>query len=61
MNVSATEPETVWVTEIWSNAAAHEASLTLEGAKTTIKRAMPLIAGVERIDLLPIGGKGLMG
>jgi quinol monooxygenase YgiN len=61
VNVSATEPETVWVTEVWSSAATHEASLTFEGSKAMIKRAMPLIAGVERIDLLPIGGKGLMG
>src|SRR5258708_632260 len=61
VNVSATEPETVWVTEVWSSAAAHEASLTFEGSKAMIKRAMPLIAGAERIDLLPIGGKALMG
>jgi quinol monooxygenase YgiN len=59
VNVSPTEPEVIWVTEAWSSAEAHQASLTLDGIKETIKRGRPLIAGGERIEIVPIGGKGL--
>ncbi|KIL34554.1 antibiotic biosynthesis monooxygenase [Cohnella kolymensis] len=59
INISDTEPDTVWVTEVWSNAEAHKASLTREETKMAIQRAMPLIAGVETIKMRPLGGKGL--
>jgi quinol monooxygenase YgiN len=59
VNVSPTEPEVVWVTEVWSHAAAHDASLTNEGARALIRRAMPLIAGIESIELKPVGGYAL--
>ena len=59
VNVSATEPDVVWVTEVWSSSAAHEASLTRNETKALIKQGMPLIAGGERIEIIPIGGKGL--
>jgi hypothetical protein len=49
----------IWVTEVWSSAEAHQASLTLDGVKETIKRGRPLIAGGERIEIVSIGGKGL--
>lgn len=60
VNVSATEPDTVWVTEVWSSASAHQESLTHDEVKALIKRNMPLIAGGERIEIVPIGGKGLL-
>ncbi len=60
VNVSATEPDVVWVTEVWSSPAAHEASLTRDEIKALIKRGMTLIAGGERIDIVPIGGKGFI-
>jgi quinol monooxygenase YgiN len=59
VNVSATDTDTVWVTEVWSSASAHEASLTQDEIKALIKRSMPLIAGGERIEIVPLGGKGL--
>nr|WP_155608277.1 antibiotic biosynthesis monooxygenase [Paenibacillus timonensis] len=59
VNVSETEPETVWVTEVWSNAEAHAASLQDEATRAMIQRAMPLIAGVESIPIRPVGGKGI--
>ena len=59
VNVSVTEPDVLWVTEVWSSPAAHEASLTRDESKALIKRGMPLIAGGERIEIVPIGGKGL--
>jgi quinol monooxygenase YgiN len=59
VNISATEPDAVWVTEVWSSLADHEASLTRDESKALINRGLPLIAGGERIEIVPIGGKGL--
>jgi quinol monooxygenase YgiN len=59
VNLSATEPDAVWVTEVWESAAAHAASLTREDVKAIIQRGRPLIAGGERIEVVPVGGKGL--
>ena len=60
INTSPTEPESVWVTEVWRSQQEHDASLTNEGAQAAIKHVLPLLAGLpEKIDLLPVGGKGL--
>jgi quinol monooxygenase YgiN len=60
VNVSASEPDVVWVTEVWESAEAHQTSLSLESAKAAIERGIPLIAGpIESIKLVPMGGKGL--
>jgi quinol monooxygenase YgiN len=60
VHISEDEPNAVFVYEVWSNEAAHQASLTLESTQTLIKSAMPLITGMERISTLnPMGGKGL--
>lgn len=59
INTSPTEPECVWVTEVWRSQEEHDASLTLESAQAAIKRVLPLLASSpEKIDVLPIGGKG---
>lgn len=59
VNVSPTEPDAIWVTEIWNSQEAHATSLTLESSREAIQRARPLIAGGERIELIPLGGKGI--
>jgi len=60
INTSPTEPESVWVTEVWRSQQEHDASLTIEGAQEAIKQVLPLLAGSpEKIDVLPVGGKGL--
>ncbi|WP_409344636.1 putative quinol monooxygenase [Paenibacillus sp. MBLB4367] len=59
VSISDTEPDTLWVTEVWSNSEAHETSLAHEETKASIQRAMPLIAGVEAAKFRPVGGKGL--
>ncbi|MBD2867353.1 putative quinol monooxygenase [Paenibacillus arenilitoris] len=60
VNVSDEEPDAVWVTELWTNAEAHAASLKNEAAMEQIKRARPIIASVDNpIRLRPVGGKGL--
>ncbi len=60
INTSTEDTDTVWVTEVWSTQAELDASLTLEGVKTSVEKVMTLLAGPpERIDVLPVGGKGL--
>jgi quinol monooxygenase YgiN len=59
INVSETEPDVVWVTEVWRDQAAHQASLAIPGTKDLIQRTRPLIAGIEQTKLVPVGGKGL--
>ncbi|SIE39280.1 Uncharacterised protein [Mycobacteroides abscessus subsp. abscessus] len=47
---------------MWSDEAAHQNSLSLESTKTLIKRAKPIIAGMERISTMEArGGKGISG
>lgn len=60
VNIYENEPNCVYVYEVWSNESAHQASLTLEAAQTLIRRAKPIITGIERISTLKtMGGKGI--
>ncbi len=60
INTSQTEEDVVWVTELWSDADAHAASLTRDDVKALIGKAVPLLVGrPERVDLTPVGGVGL--
>ncbi len=59
VNAAAEDPDTIWVTELWSDAEAHAASLRNEDTHALIGRARPLIASVEPIKLRPLGGKGM--
>lgn len=60
VNISENEPNAVYVYEVWSDENAHQASLTLEATQTLIKRAKPIITGMERISTLKTrGGKGI--
>ncbi|ANS74507.1 antibiotic biosynthesis monooxygenase [Paenibacillus yonginensis] len=59
VNLPENDPNSIWVTEIWNDPSAHEASLTLESAKELIRKARPLISGIEQIKLRPQGGKGV--
>jgi quinol monooxygenase YgiN len=59
VNISDSEPEAVWVTEIWRDESDHKASLMIEETKAIIQRGRPLIAGFgEQTKLCPVGGKG---
>jgi quinol monooxygenase YgiN len=54
------DPDTLWVFEVWDDAAAHQASLDLPAVRLLIGQARPIIAGMpQRIELRPVGGKGL--
>jgi quinol monooxygenase YgiN len=59
INTSPAEPDVIWVTEVWSSREAHRASLARDEVKALIALGMPLIAGGERIEVEPVGGKGL--
>lgn len=59
VNVVPSEPDAVWVTEIWATQADHDASLQMDSLKELIVRARPFIAGFESVRLVPVGGKGL--
>ncbi|MEX2103872.1 MAG: antibiotic biosynthesis monooxygenase [Bacilli bacterium] len=59
VSVSDNEPESVGVTEVWSDSAAHQASLTIEEVRALIQRGRPMIASVEGTKLRTLGGKGL--
>lgn len=56
----ANDDSAVWVLELWSNQAAHDASLGLPGVRELISQAMPLLKGSpEGITVIPVAGKGL--
>lgn len=55
-----TEPDALWITEVWDSAASHQASLALPSVQAAITAARPLIAGFShRTETRPIGGTGL--
>ena len=50
----------LWITEAWTDAAAHAASLKLPSVRAAIAKGRPLIAGFgESFTTTPIGGHGL--
>lgn len=54
------DPRGIWITEVWTDRASHEASLQLPGVREAIGRGKPLIAKfAERFVTEPVGGQGL--
>jgi quinol monooxygenase YgiN len=54
------DPDALWITEIWENKESHAASLNLPAVKAAIARGRPLIAGFSnRVETAPVGGYGL--
>lgn len=50
----------IWVTEAWTDAERHRASLSLPSVQAAIQKARPIIAGMESIaETKPEGGHGL--
>ena len=55
-----TDPNALWITEVWASREQHQASLQLQTVQETIGKARPLIAGFgERFETEPVGGFGL--
>ena len=56
----ATDPDAIWVTEVWDSQESHQASLSLPSVQNAISLGRPLIAGFgERFETTPIGGQGI--
>lgn len=54
------DPNGIWITEVWDSQANHQASLKLPSVQKAIAAGRPLIAGFgERYETQPIGGYGL--
>lgn len=54
--------DALWVTEVWTDQAAHRASLNLPAAQAAIAKGRPLIAGFDsRSETKVLGGIGLVG
>ena len=48
-------PDGLWVTEVWIDAASHKASLALPAVQAAIASGRPLIAGFgQRIETRPV-------
>jgi quinol monooxygenase YgiN len=52
--------EMIWITEVWTDKASHQASLQIPAVQAAIGRAMPLIASFgSHNETAPVGGVGL--
>lgn len=55
-----TDPDAIWVSEVWENQTRHQESLSLPSVQEAIGKGKPLIASFgERHETSPIGGHGL--
>ena len=55
------DADALWVTEVWTDAAAHKASLSLPAVQAAIGKGRPLIAGFDsRVETKVLGGIGLL-
>ena len=60
VSLDTTDPDGLWVTEVWDNQESHRASLQLPAVQAAIAKGRPLIAGFSnRVETTPIGGVGL--
>ena len=56
------DADTIWVTEVWTDEAAHRASLQIPEVKAAIRKGMPLIATFGDAQVTtPVGGVGMAG
>jgi quinol monooxygenase YgiN len=59
VNVAPSEPNAVFVYEVWRNQADHDASLQIESVKALIGRARPLVESFEGVKMDALEGRGL--
>jgi quinol monooxygenase YgiN len=56
----ASDPDAIWITEVWDSKESHHASLSLPSVQEAIARVRPMISGFgERFETVPIGGAGV--
>jgi quinol monooxygenase YgiN len=57
----STEPDALWITEVWESQSSHRASLQLPAVQAAIAEGRPLIAGFSnRVETAPLGGHALV-
>lgn len=55
------DPDAIWVTEVWTDEAAHRASLQAPEVRAAIQKGRPLIAAFsDAVTTTPVGGVGLV-
>jgi quinol monooxygenase YgiN len=55
----ASDPDALWITEVWTDQASHAGSLKLASVQAAITKARPIIAGFgHRFETVPVGGVG---
>lgn len=51
------DPDGVWITEVWDREESHRASLQLESVRAAIAKARPIIAGFDiSVKTNPVAG-----
>jgi quinol monooxygenase YgiN len=56
-----TDPDGLWITEVWDSQASHQASLKLPAVQAAIAKGRPMIASFSnRVETTPLGGIGLI-
>ena len=54
------DEDAIWITEVWTDAESHKASLSLPEVRRAIEKAKPMIAGFDsHVVTEPAGGVGL--
>jgi len=54
------DPDALWITEVWDSKESHAASLKLASVQAAIARARPIIAGFSNQTITtPVGGIGV--
>ncbi|MCU1477352.1 MAG: antibiotic biosynthesis monooxygenase [Subtercola sp.] len=59
VGINDTQPDLVYVNELWVSAEAHTASLQLESVKASIQDALPMLTGdFSNVGFEVVGGLG---
>jgi len=54
------DPDAIWITEVWQTKEHHQASLQLPAVRDAITRGRPLIAGMgPYTETIPVAGHGV--
>ena len=61
VGVNDDDPDSVFVSELWESAEAHQASLQLDSVRATIAEAMPLLSGQNGGSSFTVVGSPLRG
>lgn len=59
VHTSVSDPNEIWVTEVWRSKTDHEASLENPEVRALIEKGRPMIASIVPAITTAIGGKGL--